>query len=195
MISHEGYARAIRGRGHIFRRKRSRMTLPGQFYATREPDPGVPLELSRLDVYQETPPDNIALPLETTAESLWVRRTTYLAVDDRQPIQIQVSWLPDLPDQAETVIRSVDPEAFWPEAVQEIIGRRIATVRQLSRTRRANPFEADAFGIPDSTKVFVADLTTYDPAQRPIEHSRYTWPVDAVRVSECYPYPGGSAGR
>jgi hypothetical protein len=56
MISHEGYARAIRGRGHIFRRKRSRMTLPGQFYATREPDPGVPLELSRLDVYQETPP-------------------------------------------------------------------------------------------------------------------------------------------
>jgi DNA-binding GntR family transcriptional regulator len=74
MISHEGYARAVRGRGHIVRRKRSRMTLPGQLYATREPDPAVPLELSRLDVYQETPPDNIALPLETAADSVWVRR-------------------------------------------------------------------------------------------------------------------------
>lgn len=193
VISDQGYARAIRGRGHIVRRKRSRMTLPGQIYASPEPDPAVPLELSRLDVYQETPPDNIALPLETAADSVWVRRAVYLAVDDRQPIQIHVSWLPDLPDESETAIRSVDPEAFWPEAVQQITGRRIAAVRQLSRTRRANPFETEAFGLPDAVKVFVAHLTTYDAEQRPIEHSRYTWPIDAVRVSECYPYPGSSA--
>jgi GntR family transcriptional regulator len=188
MISHEGYARAIRGRGHIVRRKRSRMTLPGQLYATPEPDPLVPLELAKLDVYQETPPDNIALPLETAADSVWVRRAVWRAVDDRQPIQIHVSWLPDLPEQAETVIRGIDPGTFWPEAVQQITGRRIATVRQLSRTRRANPFEADAFGLPDGTKVFASHLTTYDAAKRPIEHSRYTWPVDAVRVSGDYTY-------
>jgi GntR family transcriptional regulator len=190
VIAHEGYAKAIRGRGHIVRRKRSRMTLPGQIYAAPEPDPGVPLELSRLDVYQETPPDNIALPLETTAENVWVRRAVYRAVDDRQPIQIHVSWLPDLSDRAESLIRGVDPGGIWPEAVQRITGRRIATVRQLSRARRANPFEADTFGIPDATVVYVSHLTTYDDRQRPIEHSRYAWPTDAVRVSDSYPYPG-----
>jgi DNA-binding GntR family transcriptional regulator len=193
VISHEGYARAIRGRGHVVRRKRSRMTLPGQIYATSTPDPQVPLELCRLDVYQEPPPDNIALPLESSADSVWVRRAVYRAVDDRQPVQIHVSWLLELSDQAEAMIRGADPRGFWPDAVQAITGRSIATVRQLSRTRRANPFEADAFGIPDGTPVFVAHLTTYDQGQRPIEHSRYTWPTDAVRVSECYPYPGGSA--
>ena len=30
LISHEGYARAIRGRGHIVRRKRSRLTVAGR---------------------------------------------------------------------------------------------------------------------------------------------------------------------
>src|SRR5215472_4056996 len=65
MICHEGYARAVRGRGHIVRRKRSRMTLPGRMYAGPWPDPKVPMLLSKVDVYQEPPPDNIALPLET----------------------------------------------------------------------------------------------------------------------------------
>src|SRR5580658_9372835 len=61
MICHEGYAKAVRGRGHIVRRKRSRLTVPGRIYSGAPPDPDVPLELSRLDVYQEQPPDNIAL--------------------------------------------------------------------------------------------------------------------------------------
>jgi hypothetical protein len=44
------------------------------------------------------------------------------------------------------------------------------------------------FGLPDGTKVFVAHLTTYDAGHRPIEHSRYTWPTDAVRVTDDYTY-------
>lgn len=188
MICHEGYAKAVRGRGHIVRRMRSRMTLPGRLYATAEADPRVPLELVRLDVYQERPPDNIALPLETSAEWVWVRRAVYHAADDQQPVQIHVSWLPDLAGAAEESIRAVDQDAFWPEAVQRITGRRIETVRQLSRARRANPFEAEAFGLADGTIVFVTHLTTYDGKRRPIEHSRYTWPTDAVRASDYYSY-------
>src|SRR6266571_4341967 len=73
VLSHEGYAKAIRGRGHIVRRKRSRLTVPGRFY-TGTLDAAM-LMLHRLDVYQEEPPDNIALPLETgDAGPVWVRR-------------------------------------------------------------------------------------------------------------------------
>src|SRR6266487_858625 len=71
VLSHEGYAKAIRGRGHIVRRKRSRLTVPARMYApgaSAPPGPAVPLELHRVDVYQEPPPDNIALPLETGAD-------------------------------------------------------------------------------------------------------------------------------
>jgi DNA-binding GntR family transcriptional regulator len=189
MISHEGYAKAVRGRGHIVRRKRSRLTLPSRLYAGAEPDPAVALELDRLDVYKEVPPDNIALPLETGADtSVWVRRAVYIAVGDRQPIQIHVSWIPGLPDAAEGALRDIDSRTSWPKAVQKVTGRTIATVLQHTRARRANPFEAEAFGIPDATIVFVAHATTYDARRRPIEHSRYTWPTDAVRISDYYSY-------
>jgi DNA-binding GntR family transcriptional regulator len=189
MISHEGYAKAVRGRGHIVRRKRSRLTLPSRLYSSADPDPSVPMELHQLDVYQEHPPDNIALPLETGSEMLvWVRRAVFIAADDRQPIQIHVSWIPGLTSQAEDAIRDVSQHIPWPEAVQEITGRTIASVLQHTRARRANPFEADAFGIPDATAVFVAHATTYDAKRRPIEHSRYTWPTDAVRISDYYTY-------
>jgi DNA-binding GntR family transcriptional regulator len=188
MICHEGYARAIRGRGHVVRRKRSRMTLSSRLYAGSWPDSGVALELCRLDVYQEPPPDNIALPLEAAADPVWVRRAVYRAADDLQPVQIHESWFADLPDSAEAAIRAADPQSPWPESVREITGRPVATVRQHVRARRANPFEADAFALPDGTTVFVAHLTTYDARPRPIDHSRYTWPVDAVRVSDHYTY-------
>lgn len=188
MICHEGYAKAIRGRGHIVRRKRSRLTISSRLYARPGPDPGAPLELSRLDVYQEPPPDNIALPLEAGAEPVWVWRAVYRAAGDSQAVQIHVSWITGLPDTAGDLIRGADPDAPWPEAVREITGREVVTVRQHVRARRANGFEADAFGIPDGTIVLVAHLTTYDAQRRPVEHSRYTWPTDAVRVSDYYSY-------
>jgi GntR family transcriptional regulator len=190
MICHEGYARAVRGRGHIVRRKRSRMTIPGRMYARAWTDPAVPLELSVLDVYREQAPDNIALPLETGADNtVWVRRAVYRATDDWQPVQIHVSWIPGLPDAAETAIRDADPAVPWPETVQKITGRPVAAVRENIRARRANPFEAGVFGLADGTTVLVAHLTTYDTQRRPVEHSRYTWPTDAVRVSDYYTYP------
>ena len=191
LISHEGYARAIRGRGHIVRRKRSRLTVPGRLYAPSALEPGVALELYQLDVYQEAPPDNIALPLETGADAMvWVRRAVFVAADDRPPVQIHVSWLTGLGDEAEVALREVEPGTTWPKAVQQVTGRPIATVLQNTRARGANPFEADAFGIPDGTRVFVTHLTTYDAQRRPIEHSRYTWPTDAVRMSDYYSYVG-----
>src|SRR6266566_3994528 len=112
MLSHEGYAKAIRGRGHIVRRKRSRLTVPTRLYSAAGPDPAVPLDLDRLDVYQETPPDNIALPLETGSHaSVWVRRAVYAAAADRQPMQIHVSWIPELPADAETALRDVPADS------------------------------------------------------------------------------------
>ena len=190
LISHEGYARAIRGRGHIVRRKRSRLTVPGRFYAPAALEPGVALELHQLDVYQEAPPDNIALPLETGADALvWVHRAVFVAADDRQPVQIHVSWITGLGDDAEAKMREGEPGTSWPEAVQRVTGRKIVTVLQNTRARGANPFEANTFGIPDGTTVFVTHLTTYDAKRRPIEHSRYTWPTDAVRMSHYYSYP------
>lgn len=190
MICQQGYAKAVRGRGHIVRRKRPRMTIPPRLYSSPGPDPGVALEMAQLDIYHELPPDNIALPLEADAETpVWVRRAVYRAVEDWQTVQIHVSWLTGLGDHAEETIRRADPAAPWPRAVQQITGHRIAMVRQHLRARRANPFEANAFGIPDGAIVVVAHLTTYDHQHRPVEHSRYTWPTDAVRISEDYAWP------
>ena len=187
VLSHEGYARAIRGRGHIVRRKRSRLTVPGRFY-TGALDAAM-LMLHRLDVYQEEPPDNIALPLETgDAGPVWVRRAVYTATADRQPIQIHISWLPGLGAGAEAALRGIPGDTVWPEAVQRVTGRAIASVLQNTRARGANPFEAGTFGIPGGTTVFVSHLTTYDAADRPIEHSRFAWPTDAVRMSDHYGY-------
>ena len=194
LISHEGYAKAIRGRGHIVRRKRSRMTLPGRVYSPGLTEAGVALELDRLDIYQEAPPDNIALPLETGATAdVWVRRAVFLATDDRQPIKIHVSWLTGLGPGDEEVLRQIDADMPWPEAVQQITGRRVTAVLQNTRARAANPFEAGTFGVPDATTVFVSHLTTYDDKRRPIEHSRYTWPPGAVRMSDYYSYPSPSS--
>jgi DNA-binding GntR family transcriptional regulator len=188
MICHEGFAKAIRGRGHIVRRKRSRLTVSGRIYSG-VPDPDVPLELAQFDVYQEQPPDNIALPLEADAEELvWVRRAVSIAADDRQPIQIHVSWITGLTANPEGALRDLDPASPWPEAVQQITGRPIASILQNTRARAANPFEAATFGIPDATIVFVAHLTTYDASRRAIEHSRYTWPTDAVRLTDYYAF-------
>jgi GntR family transcriptional regulator len=198
VLSHEGYARAIRGRGHIVRRKRPRLTVPGRLYAAEALDGTIldpaALEARRLDVYQETAPDNIALPLECGADPVWVRRAVYAAAADRQPVQIHVSWLPGLGAAAGAALRDVDPGAAWPEAVQQVTGRAIAAVRQNTRARGANPFEAAAFGIPGGTTVLVSHLTTYDARRRPVEHSRFAWPTDAVRVSDDYGY-APRAGR
>jgi GntR family transcriptional regulator len=187
VLSHEGYAQAVRGRGHIVRRKRSRLTVPARLYAGAGNDPGVALRLHRLDVYQETPPDNIALPLETGAGELaWVRRATWIAAADLQPMQIQVSWLPRLRDSAEDTLRGADPDTPWLTTVRQVTGRAIASVVQHTRARGANPFEAGVLGIPDATTVLVMHATLYDRRHRPIEHSRYTWPTDAARISDYY---------
>src|SRR5262249_12945515 len=182
-------AKAIRGRGHIVRRKRPRMTVPARLYSADGPDPDVPMSIARLDVYQELAPDNIALPLETDANTpVWVRRAVYRADDDWQIIQIHVSWITGLDDASEEAIRAVDPVP-WHRAVSQLTGRPIEGVRQNVRARRANPFEAEAFGIPDGTIVLVAHLTTYDRDGQAMEHSRFTWPTDAVRISDYYPGP------
>lgn len=190
VLSHEGLAQAIRGRGHIVRRKRPRLNAPARLYAPAEVtgttlDPAV-LTLRNADVYQEVAPDNIALPLGSGADLVWVRRAVFTATADRQPAQIQVSWLPRLIPGGEDKLRGIGPELPWPQAVQEITGRTIATVRQKTRARGANPFEAETFRIPDGAQVLVSHLTTLDPADQPIEHSRFAWPHDAVRLTEDY---------
>ena len=116
----------------------------------------------------------------------------YASVVDRQAIQIHVSWLAGLGDDAGAALRTLDPGMPWPEAVQQVTGRTIATVLQNTRARGANPFEAATFGIPDATTVLVSHLTTYDAGHRPIEHSRFAWPTDAVRISAEYSYPAGA---
>lgn len=191
VLSHEGLARAVRGRGHIVRRKRPRLNAPGRLYAPAgiagtTLDPQV-LALHRVDVYQEMVPDNIALPLGCGAELVWVRRAVFTAVD-RRPAQIQVSWLPGITDEAAAKLRGLGPELPWPQAVQEATGRVIAVIQQRTRARGANPFEAEVFGIPDGAQVLVCHLTTTDAAGRPIEHTRFAWPHDVVRLTEDYSY-------
>jgi hypothetical protein len=117
------------------------------------PDESPPLELQRLDVYQEAPPDNIALPLEASNKKVWVRRAVYAAAEDRQPVQLHVSWITGLTSAAEDAIRGIDARMPWPQAVGEITGRPVVTVQQNTRARQANPFEAATLGIPDASGV------------------------------------------
>ena len=190
VICHEGLAKAVRGRGHIVRRRRSRLTVPARLYDAPFPDPGVPLQLRQVDVYQETAPDNIALPLESGDTLVWVRRAVWAATADRQPVQVHVSWITGLPaSSGGDSIRDCDPALPWPQAVQQLTGRAITAVVQHTRARRANPFETAALGLAEGSMVAVAHLTTYDASQHPIEHSRWAWPVDAVRISDYYSYP------
>lgn len=193
VLSHEGLAQAIRGRGHIVRRKRPRLNAPGRLYAPGEVtgttlDPAV-LLLRNADVYQEVAPDNIALPLGSGDGLVWVRRAVFIATADRRPAQIQVSWLPSLTAGGEDKLRGISQELPWPQAVQEITGQAIATVQQKTRARGANPFEAEVFAIPDAAQILVSHLTAFNPAGRPVEHSRFAWPQDAVRLTEDYIYP------
>lgn len=190
VLSHEGLAQAIRGRGHIVRRKRPRLNAPGRLYASGEVagttlDPAV-LVLRTVDVYREVAPDNIALPLESGDGLVWVRRAVFIAAADRKPAQIQVSWFPNLAAGGDDTLRAIGQDLPWPQAVQAITGRAIATVRQKTRARGANPFEAEVLGIPDGAQVLVSHLTTLDAGDRPVEHSRFTWPHDAVRLTEDY---------
>jgi GntR family transcriptional regulator len=192
VLSHEGYAHAVRGRGHFVRRQRPRLTVPARLYAADAPegtmlDPAI-LELHALDVYPEVAPDNIALPLESGTDPVWVRRAIYRAAIDRQPIQIQVSWFPGLGAEAEGTLRGLDPGIRWPTAVEQVTGRTISSVLQNTRARGANPFEAATFAVPDGTVIFVSHLTTYDAGRHPIEHSRFAWPRDAVRLTDEYSY-------
>jgi DNA-binding GntR family transcriptional regulator len=101
-------------------------------------------------------------------------------------VQIHVSWLPRLGDGAGELLRETGPDVAWPEAVRKVTGREPVSVLQNVRARGANPFQAEVFGIPDATKVFVAHLTLYDDGRHPIEHSRYAWPVEAIRLSDYY---------
>lgn len=186
IMTSQGYALPLRGRGHIVRRKRSRRTLASHLYVG-EPDTD-PLEMQELDIFQESPPDGVALRLEAGDASVWTRRAIYKAPEDQQPIKIHMSWITGLGREAEKAIRKIDPHVPWPEAVQQLTGRGVASVQQNTRVRSANPFEARVFELPDSAAVFVSHLTTYDDARCPIEHSRYTWPTDAIRISERYDY-------
>lgn len=195
VICQEGYAKAIRGRGHIVRRKRSRLTIPGRIYGATETNAGVALQLSKLDVYQEIAPDNIALPLESGDAMVWVRRAVHCAADDRQPIQIHVSWLPALGNAGDILLRKVPEEMPWPDAVRKVTGRGTVSVLQNVRTRGANPFEAETFAIPDGTKIVVAHLTLYDSQRRPVEHSRYAWPTEVIRLSDYYSLPTPALSR
>ncbi len=120
--------------------------------------------------------------------TVWVRRAVYIASADRQPMQIHVSWISGLADDADDQLRSVAAETQWPITVQKATGRTIGAVIQHTRARGANPWEAETLGIPDKTAVLVTHATLYDAQRRPIEHSRYTWPTDAVRISDYYIY-------
>ena len=192
-LSREGYARAIKGRGLIVRRKPTRLTVPGWLYATPTADGsflgGGMLDLHQLDVYQEVAPGHIAAPLGSGDGLVWVRRAIHSAPADPEPVQIHHSWLTGLGDDAATALAAHDPALPWPGAVQQVTGRTITTVQQHTQARAANAFEAGTFGIRDGAAVLVSHLTTYDHAHQPIEHSRYAWPADAVQISTQYSYP------
>lgn len=193
VLSYEGYARAIRGRGHIVRRKRPRMTVPARLYGGDPSDGLRDMLLHRLDVYQEPPPENIALPLQTGAgEVAWVWRAVWAAASDKKPACIHVSWLPGLTGEAGESVRGISPDLPWPEAVRQITGHPPDTVRQSTRARGANPFEAETFEIAQGTTIFVTHATIYDAAHQPIEHSRYAWPTEMVRMSDYYRYAPGT---
>jgi len=131
--------------------------------------------------------------------SVWVWRAVYIAVGDRQPIQIHVSWLTGLPDAAEDALRYADPRhRMDPRRCRRSLAAQSPTVLQHTPRASREPVRVGGLGIPDATIVFVAHATTLPTAQRrPIEHSRYTWPTDAVRISDYYSYAPGmvSTGR
>src|ERR1017187_317113 len=96
MISHEGYAKAIRGR----RPHRPPQTLTPDAadppLRWNRPRPGCAAVPAPARCLHQPPPHHIPPPPVNPDPQVWVRRAVYIAADDRQPIQIHVSWLPGL---------------------------------------------------------------------------------------------------
>ena len=147
------------------------------------------LDLHQLDVYQEVAPGHIAAPLQSGDDLVWVRRAIHSAPADPEPVQIHHSWLTGLGDDAATALAAHDPALPWPGSSAASHRPHHHTVQQHTQARAASPFEASTFGIRDGAAVLVSHLTTYDGAHRPIEHSRFAWPADAVQISTQYSYP------
>ena len=161
VLSQEGYARAIRGRGPHrppqaapphrarppLRRRHHRRHDPGPGAAGTAPTGCVPGDRAG----QHRAAAGIAAPIWSGSAA---PSTSQRA--DRQPIQIHVSWLPGLGDDAGAsaahprpghVLAGGGAAGHWPH---------IATVLQNTRARGANPFEADTFGIPDGHQCWSA---------------------------------------
>lgn len=193
ILRHEGHAQVITGRGHVVRRARPRLTIHARLYGEALGAGPADTLLHKADIYREPLPEDIALPLEASAEeTVWVWHAIWAATADRKPVRIHVSWLPGLGQDAEDAIRAISPDLPWPEAIRQITGRAVGTVRQHTHARGASPPEAEAFQIPAGTTVLVCQATTYDAGHAPIEHSRYAWPVEAIRMSDYYKYGPGS---
>ena len=194
VLSHEGYAKAIRGRGHIVRRKRSRLTVP---------DPAVlgGRARSRRCRWTCTASTSTRRHLRTTSRCRWRPAATHRCgcaapstspPPTASPCRSTSAGCPACPPMRRPALRDVRRRPPWPAVVQDITGRTVATVVQHTRARGANPWEAEAFGIPDKTIVLVTHATLYDGQRRPIEHSRWTWPTDGVRISDYYTYRPGN---
>ena len=196
VLSQEGYARAIRGRGHIVRRKRPRLTVPCQLYAASgRARPGWIRRCWKCRTWRCTRRSH-----RTTSRCPWNRAP----ISSGSAAPCTPAWWTVRPSRSTSAgwpawvmtpgrrCAPSTPAMSWPEAVQQVTGRTIATVLQNTRARGANPFEAATFAIPDATTVLVSHLTTYDAGHRPVEHSRFAWPTDAVRISAEYSYPAGA---
>lgn len=190
LLTAQGYARAIRGRGHIVRRPRTLLDIPVHIYGpeTRTIATGLPATLDHAEVYTDPLPDNIALRLDLDPDTpVWVRHALYKSTHDGQPTHVHVSWLPGItPEQAQELRDTDYPD--WPTAIHRVTGHAFATVEQRTRPRLVKPWEAEALGLDDTAVVLVIHATAYDHTGAPIEHTRVTWPRTVARITTTFTY-------
>jgi GntR family transcriptional regulator len=189
LLCQQGYARAVQGRGHIVRRPRSRIDVPEHIHGPEARAANPPIQLDHASVYAEPLSDNIAIRLDVAAGTLvWVRHALYNG-NDGQPIQVHVSWIPEITaDQAEQ-LRDIDPHyPDWPTAIKGVTGREVTHVEQTTRPRLVKEWEAEALGLEDTAVVLVVHATAFDATGTPVEHTRVTWPRTAARIKTTYTY-------
>lgn len=188
-LTSEGLVTSRQGRGTFVRRRIKRSAIPARLYQLGEgpiPDESV-LKVLALSVVEDVPPARIGMDLGLGPDTPAMIRTAILADrDGRQPSLMRTSYLPIDIARGTPVAAEAPLETDWLAILERITGRTVQSAAQFSRVRAVLPGEASRLNIPETTPVLVVHATTYDVQRRPIEHTRYLWPAEAVWQTDYY---------
>lgn len=188
-LAAEGMVTSRRGRGTFVRRRATRTPVPPRLYRLGEgptPDESFHHVVS-LRVAEEAPPERIGAELGIQAgDSVLVRHTVLANPADERPLLLRTSYLPKDLAGGSPLALNRPLEQDWISVVEQAAGQSVQTVTEHARVRSSMHADARPLNLNDNAPVMIIHATTYDGYRRPLEHTRYVWPADAIERLDYY---------